>query len=121
MAWLLSFRAALSMHRRYATNLYGSTALHLAIMHNHLDVAHLLVRRDCETGILKQALDCRNRRASDYCSSSAARAALNTLFEASAAGMLDLVQQMVRRVLGCVCNKLREGEGGVVFFCMAGG
>lgn len=38
---------------RYAKNLYGSTALHLAVMHNHLDMVIMLTRRDCEVGRLK--------------------------------------------------------------------
>ena len=80
----------------YAQNKYGSTALHLAVMHNHLDVVQLLARRDCEFGLLKRTRDCRNKRPCDYCSSSASREALNTLFECAAAGMLDRTQQLLR-------------------------
>ncbi|KAA0173677.1 hypothetical protein FNF27_04827 [Cafeteria roenbergensis] len=74
----------------------GATALHLAAQHGHIATIRLLVRHDAERGQLKRRLDSAGRSPLDCAKTPAARAALDTLWEAAAAGRLDATQRMLR-------------------------
>lgn len=74
----------------------GATALHLAAQHGHIATIRLLVRHDAERGFLKRCVDSAGRSPLDCAKSPSARAALDTLWEAAAAGRLDATQRMLR-------------------------
>ncbi|KAA0150335.1 hypothetical protein FNF29_05347 [Cafeteria roenbergensis] len=84
-----------------ATTSMRRTALHLAAVmqgapHGHIATIRLLVRHDAERGELKRRLDSAGRSPLDCAKTPAARAALDTLWEAAAAGRLDATQRMLR-------------------------
>ena len=83
--------------RCYAQNIRGHTALHGAAFAKHLACVHQLTRWDAEVGKLKFALDSSGRSSYDMAADIPAREALNTLWEASASGRLDLVQAVHRQ------------------------
>lgn len=74
----------------------GATALHLAAQHGHIATIRLLVRHDAERGVMKRCVDSAGRSPLDRAKTPAARAALDTLWEAAAAGRLDATQRMLR-------------------------
>lgn len=74
----------------------GTTALHLAAKHGHRDVCRLLARHDAERGRLKRALDSSGRSPVDLAKDAATREAMDTLWEAAAAGRLDMTQRLLR-------------------------
>lgn len=80
----------------YAQNEFGSSVLHLAVEFGHANVASLVCRHDAELGKLKRLRDCHNKRAADLANGTAIRMAQETLWEAAAAGDLDLVASLVR-------------------------
>jgi len=79
-----------------ATTSRGATALHLAAKHGHAATCRLLARHDAERGALKRALDTAGRSPTDLAKDARTREALDTLWEAAAAGRLDMTQRLLR-------------------------
>jgi len=93
----------------YARDMHMNTPLHLAAQHGAWRCVRLMSQLDAEFGVLLTSRDSSGRYPFQVAKDARSRLALTSLWEAAAAGSLDLVAELLTKVLA---EQAQHSEGG---------